>query len=81
MISNLQSGESVVAEKIDRISRLPLADTEMLVASIREKGARLAVPGVVDLSELAAEAKGAAKGACPHFCVRCGLKAINRVRS
>ncbi|EDD8358791.1 helix-turn-helix domain-containing protein [Salmonella enterica subsp. enterica serovar Enteritidis] len=61
MIEDLQPGEVVVAEKIDRISRLPLAEAERLVASIRAKGARLAVPGVVDLSELAAEAKGVAK--------------------
>lgn len=53
MIADLQPGETVVAEKIDRISRLPLAEAEKLVASIRAKGARLAVPGVVDLSELA----------------------------
>lgn len=32
-----------------------------MVASIRAKGAKLAVPGVVDLSELAAESKGVAK--------------------
>jgi len=61
MIDDLQAGEVVVAEKIDRISRLPLPEAERLVASIRAKGARLAVPGVVDLSDLAAEAKGVAK--------------------
>jgi DNA invertase Pin-like site-specific DNA recombinase len=61
MIADLQPGEVVVAEKIDRISRLPLAEAERLVASIREKGARLAVPGVVDLTDLAAEADGVAK--------------------
>lgn len=61
MIADLQPGEVVVAERIDRISRLPLAEAERLVASIRAKGARLAVPGVVDLTELAAEAKGVAK--------------------
>lgn len=61
MINDLQPGEAVVAEKIDRISRLPLAEAERLVASIRAKGARLAVPGVVDLTELAAEAKGTTK--------------------
>lgn len=58
MIHDLQPGEAVVAEKIDRISRLPLADAERLVASIRAKGAHLAVPGVVDLAELAASAQG-----------------------
>jgi hypothetical protein len=43
-IADLQPAEVVVAEKIDRISRLPLAEAEQLVASIRAKGARLAVP-------------------------------------
>lgn len=61
MIADLQPGEIVVAEKIDRISRLPLEEAEKLVATIREKGARLAVPGVVDLSELVAEAQGVAR--------------------
>lgn len=61
MIADLQPGEIVVAEKIDRISRLPLAEAELLVASIRSKGARLAIPGIVNLSELAAEAQGVAK--------------------
>lgn len=61
MINDLQPGEAVVAEKIDRISRLPLPEAERLVASIREKGARLAVPGVVDLSDVVAEAQGVAK--------------------
>jgi len=61
MIADLQPGEVVVAEKIDRISRLPLAEAEKLVASIRAKGAKLAVPGVVDLSEFAADSDGVAK--------------------
>lgn len=61
MIDDLQPGEAVVAEKIDRISRLPLEDAEKLVASIRAKGAYLAVPGIIDLGELAAEAQGVAK--------------------
>lgn len=61
MIQDLQPGEVVIAEKIDRISRLPIAEAERLVGAIRAKGARLVVPGVVDLSELAAEANGTAK--------------------
>jgi DNA invertase Pin-like site-specific DNA recombinase len=61
MIADLQPGEVVVAEKIDRISRLPLSEAEQLVASIRAKGARLAVPGLVDLSNLADEADGVAR--------------------
>lgn len=61
MIADLQPGEVVVAEKIDRISRLPLVEAEQLVASIRAKGARLTVPGLVDLSDVADEADGVAK--------------------
>lgn len=61
MIDDLQPGEVVVAEKIDRISRLPLVEAELLVATIRAKGARLAVPGIVDLSELVAGSTGVAR--------------------
>jgi DNA invertase Pin-like site-specific DNA recombinase len=61
MVDDLQPGEVVIAEKIDRISRLPLEDAERLIASIRAKGAKLAVPGVVDLSELAKSAEGVAR--------------------
>lgn len=58
MIDDLQAGEVVIAEKIDRISRLPLAEAERLVASIRAKGARLAIPGLVDLTDLVDGADG-----------------------
>jgi DNA invertase Pin-like site-specific DNA recombinase len=61
MIADLQPDEVVIAEKIDRISRLPLPEAEQLIATIRDKGARLAIPGVVDLSELAAASEGVAK--------------------
>lgn len=61
MIADLQPGEVVIAEKIDRISRLPLEEAELLIAAIREKGARLAIPGIVDMSELAAGVDGVAR--------------------
>lgn len=61
MIADLQPGEVVIAEKVDRISRLPLEEAELLIAAIREKGARLAIPGIVDLSELAAGVDGVAR--------------------
>lgn len=61
MIDDLQPGEVVVAERIDRISRLPFAEAEQLVDSIRAKGAKLVVPGLVDLSDLAGAADGVAK--------------------
>lgn len=58
MVGDLQPGEVVIAEKIDRISRLPLSEADLLVATIRGKGARLAVPGIVDLTELVADSAG-----------------------
>lgn len=61
LVADLQPGEVVIAEKMDRISRLPLPEAEQLVQAIRDKGARLAVPGVVDLSELAETAEGVAR--------------------
>jgi len=61
MIADLQPGEAVVAEKIDRISRLPLPEAERLVEAIRAKGAQLAVPGIVDLSDLVADATGVSR--------------------
>ena len=61
LIADLQAGEVVVAEKIDRISRLPLPETELVVATIGGKGARLAVPGIVDLSDLVADGSSVAR--------------------
>lgn len=61
MIADLQPGEVVIAERIDRISRLPLPEAENLVKAIRAKGAKLAIPGLVDLEDLAASADGMAK--------------------
>jgi len=61
MIADLQPGEVVVAEKMDRLSRLPLPEAEQLIAAIRAKGARLAIPGLVDLSDMARAADGIAK--------------------
>lgn len=61
MVADLQPGEVVIAEKIDRISRLPLDEAEQLVAAIRAKGAKLAVPGIVDLSELTSTTHGVAR--------------------
>jgi DNA invertase Pin-like site-specific DNA recombinase len=63
MIADLQPGEVVVAEKIDRISRLPLAEAEQLVSRIRATGAKLAVPGLVDLSGFAGTGNCAMDGA------------------
>lgn len=61
MIADLQPGDVVIAEKIDRISRFPLPEAEKLIASIRDKGARLAIPGIVDLSEVVAANDGVSR--------------------
>ncbi len=61
MINDLQPGEVVIAEHIDRISRLPLESALALVDSIKKWGAKLAIPGIVDLTELANAETGVAK--------------------
>ncbi|MBB8865660.1 hypothetical protein HEK78_021370 [Escherichia coli] len=48
----------MIAEKIDRISRLPLPEAEKLIASIRDKSARLAILGIVDLSDVVVKNDG-----------------------
>lgn len=52
LISELQPCDLVVAEKIDRISRLPIDAAEKLINRIKEKGAKLLVPRIVDFSDL-----------------------------
>ncbi len=61
MIADLQPGDVGIAEKIDRISRLPLPEAEKLIASIRDKGARLAIPGIVDLSDVVVKNDGVSR--------------------
>lgn len=51
LIEDLQPGDVIIAENIDRISRLPLADAERLIQRIQEKGAGMAIPGILDLTE------------------------------
>ncbi|WP_426117308.1 recombinase family protein [Massilia sp. PWRC2] len=61
MIADLQPGDVVVAERIDRLSRLPLPEAEKLISTIRATGARLSIPGIVDLSEITDASEGVAK--------------------
>lgn len=61
MIEDLQPGDVVIAEQMDRLSRGPLVEAEKLVETIRSKGARISVPGVVDLSDLSGNVTGVAK--------------------
>ncbi len=55
LIDELQQGDIVIAEKMDRISRLPLPEAEKLIEKIKQKGAKLMVPGVVDFSDVIAK--------------------------
>ncbi|WP_217495093.1 recombinase family protein [Vibrio sonorensis] len=58
LIGDLKPGKTIVAGKIDRISRLPLPEAEKLVESIREKGAQKIVPGRNNLTELIPDSNG-----------------------
>jgi DNA invertase Pin-like site-specific DNA recombinase len=49
MIADLQPGETIIAEHLDRITRLPMDKAEALMATIRAKGAKVSVPGLIDL--------------------------------
>lgn len=52
LIADLQEGDVIITEHIDRISRLPLTEAEKLVGHILEKGAFLSIPGIIDLSQI-----------------------------
>lgn len=59
LIQDLQPGDVVIAEKLDRISRLPLPEAEKIIAAIKAKKARISVPEVINLDELSTENKTA----------------------
>lgn len=52
LINDLQEGDYLIAEKIDRITRLPLAHAEKLIERIKSKGAKLLIPGIIDFSDI-----------------------------
>ena len=52
LINELQPGDVIIAEKLDRISRLPLSDAEKLMQKIKEKGAKISVPDLIDFSDI-----------------------------
>lgn len=54
LIGDIQPGDVVIAEKIDRITRAPLEEAEALIQAMRDKGAVLSIPGLMDLSEITA---------------------------
>jgi DNA invertase Pin-like site-specific DNA recombinase len=52
LIADLKKGDVVIAESLDRISRLPVVEGEALIAQITAKGAKISVPDLIDLSEI-----------------------------
>lgn len=61
LINDLQPDEVVISEKLDRISRLPLQEAESLIQTIKDTGAKLCIPGVMDLSDLVNNSDGMAR--------------------
>lgn len=61
MLADLQKGDVIIAEKWNRISRLPLEQASGLVETIKSKGARLCIPDVFSLSDVSCLATGTAK--------------------
>ena len=49
MMGDLNPGDTIIAEHLDRITRLPLDKAEALMKQIKEKGAFVSVPGLIEL--------------------------------
>jgi DNA invertase Pin-like site-specific DNA recombinase len=49
MLADLGEGDVIIAEHLDRITRLPMDKAEALMAVIKAKGAKVSVPGLIDL--------------------------------
>lgn len=49
MLADLNEGDIIIAEHLDRITRLPMDKAEALMAAIKAKGATVSVPGLIDL--------------------------------
>lgn len=49
MMADLNPGDTIIAEHLDRITRLPLDKAEALMATIKAKGAIVSVPGLIEL--------------------------------
>jgi DNA invertase Pin-like site-specific DNA recombinase len=49
MLADLNEDDVVIAEHLDRITRLPMDKAEALMTAIKAKGATVSVPGLIDL--------------------------------
>lgn len=52
MLADLCEGDTIIAEHLDRITRLPLPKAEALMKKIKAKGALVSVPGLIDLPKV-----------------------------
>lgn len=51
MLADLNEGDIIIAEHLDRITRLPMDKAEALMKTIKDKSAKVSVPGLIDLSK------------------------------
>ena len=52
MLDDLNEGDTIIAEHMDRLTRLPLPEAEALMATIKAKGATVSVPGLIELPKV-----------------------------
>lgn len=52
MMADLNKGDIIIAEHLDRITRLPLDKAEALMKQIKDKGALVSVPGLIELPKV-----------------------------
>lgn len=52
MMADLNPGDTIIAEHLDRITRLPLDKAEALMKRIKDKGAFVSVPGLIELPKV-----------------------------
>lgn len=55
MIKDLEKGDVIIAEHLDRITRLPMDRAEALMKRIKKQGATVSVPGLIDLPKVGDE--------------------------
>ncbi|RSZ55599.1 recombinase family protein [Massilia atriviolacea] len=52
MLADLNDGDTIIAEHLDRITRLPLPEAEALMKRIKATGAAVSVPGLIELPKV-----------------------------
>lgn len=73
LISDLNEGDTIIAENLDRITRLPLEKAEALMGKIKAKGAKVSVPNLIDLPKVEEGLDGIVLGAMQDMLLRIAL--------